>query len=370
MAPLKISEHIVKLRHKKGITQEELASFLGVTKASVSKWETRQSYPDILLLPQIAAFFDISIDQLMGYEPQMSPEQIRKCYHDLASDFASQPFDDVMEKSQALVKEYYSCYPLLLQIALLWINHAMLAQDTDKIMGILQETAAICRRISEESPDMGIRGDAVVMEAMANLQLGKSREVIETLEPLCDVTRLRGEEILMQAYQRAGDMEQADRYSQILTYSDLGGLLTHSLGMMLFNMEDTQFCEETIGRIIKVIEAYDLEHLDPNRVLQFRYQCAVFYCVNGEKEKAIEELSAFVDGTLSFLSGDLLLHGDSYFSKLDVWFEELTLGTEAPRNKKVILDGVIQSLENPAFTLVKDDDRFRSMKRQVERKEV
>ena len=40
-----------------GITQEELADFLGVTKASISKWENAQSTPDLMLLLQLSAFF-------------------------------------------------------------------------------------------------------------------------------------------------------------------------------------------------------------------------------------------------------------------------------------------------------------------------
>lgn len=39
MESLRIAENIVEFRKKKGVTQEEMASFLGVTKASVSKWE-------------------------------------------------------------------------------------------------------------------------------------------------------------------------------------------------------------------------------------------------------------------------------------------------------------------------------------------
>ena len=64
---LNFSENIIKLRHKKGITQEELADFVGVTKASVSKWETKQSLPDIMLLPRLAAYFDVTVDELLGY---------------------------------------------------------------------------------------------------------------------------------------------------------------------------------------------------------------------------------------------------------------------------------------------------------------
>ena len=69
MSSLRIAENIMHLRKKKGITQDELASFLGVTKASVSKWENGQSMPDIMLLPEIATYFDITVDALLGYEP-------------------------------------------------------------------------------------------------------------------------------------------------------------------------------------------------------------------------------------------------------------------------------------------------------------
>lgn len=74
MYQLKIAENIVRLRHEKKITQERLAEFLGVTKASVSKWETGQSMPDILMLPQLATYFDVKVDELMGYVPQLSKE--------------------------------------------------------------------------------------------------------------------------------------------------------------------------------------------------------------------------------------------------------------------------------------------------------
>ena len=50
MDRLKLSDNIIRLRHERKITQEELADFLGVTKASVSKWENAQSTPDLMLL--------------------------------------------------------------------------------------------------------------------------------------------------------------------------------------------------------------------------------------------------------------------------------------------------------------------------------
>ena len=68
---LHIAENLVKFRHNKKVTQDDIALFLGVTKASVSKWENGQSMPDIQLLPQIAVYFGVTVDELLGYEPQL-----------------------------------------------------------------------------------------------------------------------------------------------------------------------------------------------------------------------------------------------------------------------------------------------------------
>ena len=67
---MKINEQIAALRKKKGITQENLAQALGVTNQSVSKWESGQCCPDIQLLPELAKYFEVSIDELMGEKPR------------------------------------------------------------------------------------------------------------------------------------------------------------------------------------------------------------------------------------------------------------------------------------------------------------
>ena len=71
MKEMNLGRILIENRHKRGITQEELATHIGVSKGAVSKWETNSSLPDISLLPQLASYFDITIDELIGYEPQM-----------------------------------------------------------------------------------------------------------------------------------------------------------------------------------------------------------------------------------------------------------------------------------------------------------
>ncbi len=54
------------LRREMGITQEQLAQAMGVTNQAVSKWESGQSYSDITLLPRLAAYFRVTVDELLG----------------------------------------------------------------------------------------------------------------------------------------------------------------------------------------------------------------------------------------------------------------------------------------------------------------
>lgn len=67
MENFKLNEQIAFLRKARGVTQEELAQTLGVTNQAVSKWESAQCCPDIQLLPGIAAYFGVSVDELIGY---------------------------------------------------------------------------------------------------------------------------------------------------------------------------------------------------------------------------------------------------------------------------------------------------------------
>ncbi|BCJ98286.1 helix-turn-helix domain-containing protein [Anaerocolumna chitinilytica] len=67
---------IAELRREKGVGQQELAEVLGVSFQSVSKWENGITMPDITLLPDIAEYFHISVDELLGLKPLHRQEYI------------------------------------------------------------------------------------------------------------------------------------------------------------------------------------------------------------------------------------------------------------------------------------------------------
>ena len=65
---IKLGEKIKELRKRDGRKQEDLAVALGVTNQAVSRWEANGGYPDIEMLPAIANYFHITIDELFGYD--------------------------------------------------------------------------------------------------------------------------------------------------------------------------------------------------------------------------------------------------------------------------------------------------------------
>ncbi len=64
----KLAENIRQFRKQRKMTQEQLAEVLGVTVGAVHKWEARLSTPELSLIMEMADYFDISVDVLLGYE--------------------------------------------------------------------------------------------------------------------------------------------------------------------------------------------------------------------------------------------------------------------------------------------------------------
>lgn len=363
MNNLNFSDNIIKLRHKKKITQEQLADFVGVTKASVSKWETNQSLPDILILPRLAAFFDITIDELLGYKPQLSREQIRKIYHEMAAAFAEQPFHEVMRKSEDYVKKYYSCYPFLFQICVLWLNHFMLAEDKNAQKEILAKLMDLCSHIIANCKNIGICEDAAIIKAAADLYLGNAEQVIETAKEILTPSRLsiQSDSILIQAYLSADKKEEADDFAQISMFLHLNSLIATAALYLLIHSDNLDICEATIQRIEHVIAVYELQHLG-QAAAQFFYQAAVVYCTHEKKAQAIVMLKRYADLVDYLLTADnLSQHGDQYFYSLQKWYNQLDLGADAPRDKRVIYESFLQSLQSPSFLVLRDNEEYQTI---------
>ncbi len=80
---IRLGEKIRELRKRDGRTQEALADALGVTGQAVSRWEANGGYPDMEILPAIANYFNVTIDELFGH----SLDEKQKRYEELYAEY-------------------------------------------------------------------------------------------------------------------------------------------------------------------------------------------------------------------------------------------------------------------------------------------
>lgn len=78
---LNLSTNLRRLRTANGMTQEDLADILGVTHKAISRWETGTAYPDIEMLPSLAEYFGVSLEELLGTTPS-ERDRASKEYYD------------------------------------------------------------------------------------------------------------------------------------------------------------------------------------------------------------------------------------------------------------------------------------------------
>lgn len=322
MKELKIGRVLLENRHRKGITQEELAEHLGVSKASVSKWETGTSYPDIFMLPRLASYFDMSIDELIGYEPQMETADIRRLYRRLSAEFAERPFETVMEECTEIVKKYYSCYPLLFEIAALFLNHYMMADSQERSL--------------------------------------------ERLEPFTSSP----EPLLASAYQMTGNRKEAEKVLQAGMYKNIVALLNLHVSYMGLCTDAPETFAETCRRVEQMIFTFELKHLHPGQVLTAYIAMAQGWALLGEQEKALENLEKYTELAAGGIY-PLRLRGDAYFNRLEEWIDEsLDTGEYPPRDEAVIRHSMTDAVTgNPAFQAYAENPRFRRLVKRLRENE-
>lgn len=354
---ISVGANIFRLRKDARLTQDDLASYLGVTKASVSKWETGQSYPDIELLPKIATYFDTSVDKLMGYEPQMSRAGIKRECARLREAFANVTFDEAHAQCQEIVRDYYSCYPLLAQITVLYLNHMDLVVEAEREK-LADEAIDLCHRIrrnSESSADVKL---AEAVEASFLLAIGNPQAAIEALGEAPDID-MGADILLANAYSALGQVDAADKTMQGALVQSLTLSLNRLAQLGLLWSGNPAKLDIAYERALALIDAFKMEELYVNTVA-IHLSFAMAFIMGGNTERALDCLEGYERAARS-LKFPLELHGDSFFDKAEEWLEDVNaIGTSAPREEALLKKSLVDSVAaNPTFAMLAEEPRFK-----------
>ena len=208
---MKLSENIKNIRKAKGLRQEQLAEAMGVSTASVSKWETGQTAPELTVLVDLADFFEVSIDALMGH--MLTGNRME----DMLAEMNEQEEEGNFEQAIEIAEKLLQCYP-----------------NSEKIV---DEVAKIYYRVFVAT------GERTAIEKSIDLTkrmfaLGENTTGTKKYELLSS---------LGNQYALVGDWEQARKY---YTEGNVGGMNDRALaGLLAQEGKD----KEAVGAISEIL---------------------------------------------------------------------------------------------------------------------
>ena len=177
---IKIGENIKRLRKAKGVTQEQIGEVLGISVTAVSKWERNETFPDITLLFPLAHYFEVTLDELMGYDEERVQAEIAETLEYYRSLWLTEP-----EKAREVIvkayKDYPNDYPVMHYY--LWnLAGDMADNDKETLLAHKEEFLTICDRILSGCTEEAIRLNAWNMKAKLLHAEGRTEEALAIYE--------------------------------------------------------------------------------------------------------------------------------------------------------------------------------------------
>lgn len=360
-----IADKLQLLRKERGITQEGLAKHLGVSKPAVSKWESGQSYPDISMLPLLASYYDVTIDELMGYDPQMSKEAVQKLYTKFVVDFTKYPFDQVMDEVKDYLKRYYSCWELQFQLAVLTINHVSLLGDIEKARELVQEIYYIFERIEKLGNSVVLARQAVQMQGYCYLALGEPEKAVAILEHLREPT-MPTEPLLVKAYQMQGNYHKALVNLQGYVCGSLMNILGSASDFLRMYIPNKEKFHQFVGLFEGMIRLFDMEQLQPLLLFELSLTTAGGYIAFGEVSKALDAVENAYRLLRKMEVESFQVRSNKVFDLIEEYLDELQLNSQINRGIETIKYDFIQILSNdPTYVALHEEARMKDILRRL-----
>ena len=114
---MKTGEVNQNVQKNRNLTQEEMASRLGVTAPAVNKWENNVSLPDIALLAPIARLLETTPDTLLCFREELSQEEVNAFVQEVDEKFQKEDYEQAFEFCRKKICQYPGCDRLVVQLA-------------------------------------------------------------------------------------------------------------------------------------------------------------------------------------------------------------------------------------------------------------
>lgn len=292
---INISKSLQDLRHEKGNTQEELANYLSITVQAVSKWERAEGYPDITLLPKIAAFYGVTVDDLLGVG-ELRKQDLIKNYRMRAIELNGRGMvsEAVLVWREALA-EFPEDHEVMSELARYLFDEFTRTKQTEN----LNAATRLCEKILAKSTDQEMRNFAIEYLTVFCRALGNHQKAMEyaamggSMDHSRDVLvsevadddeviythDFTGEKITGDWWRKATILELVEILGRVLDFTNTVDVLTRHEFML--NFYNLLYSDGFYGGAAR-------------RAANSHYQCARIYTERGDEKKTREHLEGMV----------------------------------------------------------------------------
>ena len=189
---VKIGENIKRLRKERDLTQEQLAAALEVSFQAVSRWELGSTYPDIGLLPEIAGYFDVTVDELLGVDDGRRQEEVKKILEQAHKFTNKGKVYDAVCLLREKVKEYPNNVELIYTLASdLYFYAVTLDKEKEEFRKYTEEVIELFKKAIKYDKNNDFTDDCKQGLVYAYVELGEYEKAREIALELPDILTTR-----------------------------------------------------------------------------------------------------------------------------------------------------------------------------------
>ncbi len=290
-----IGENIRRFRTQKGVTQEILAENLGVTPQAISRWESGSGYPAIEYLPDLAVFFGISVDELLGVKRSEREARREEIYTTITDNFEDGGYTPA---TIDLFREYHAEFPSDMKIRFSLAKalcSEMWEENPDRSR--LREAEKILRGLIKHSDDYDFRFACVKELAILYKEAWQDEEGYQEVQNMLPSLTSCRELFITDYFNGANQKPEAIREC-ILTLALHTVVILRDYVAYLLPNEENQW-DRKVGYfewmidfckcITEIADGENTDKLEANIAVLYRY-IATYYVAQGKKEETLTSL--------------------------------------------------------------------------------
>ena len=362
---VKIGTVIKKLRRAQKVTQDELAAALGVTPQAISRWESENGYPDIELLPLIADYFSVSVDELIGYKKSEREAELTRIKREMIRlKETGTPEERIVHARNALIR-----FPGDDEIKNALAVSLFLLYEEKRDTSALVESETLCKSLVERSTDPDVKYDAVNTLIAIYRRIGNPEKAYETAQLLTPLKYCR--ELSLSGGIGDGKTEW---YIQ-----DAIDKLTYCLGASIQNLalneelpNDETTWNRKIDMLITANEIYRLIYGDNlmihhARIARNYWLISTYLIAQGKKSETLAALEKMCEHTLAYdrsCEEDHGMHYSSIFTDVLVYPETVKDSCELTEHNQSYYR--LDYMNAPRYDCIREEDRFKRIIKKME----